>query len=338
MTQHARTNTVAVSYLQALLDYGQARGLAREVIAGKGNFQLDEREGRLSEAACAALFDHTATLLKDDHLGLHVGERIRPGHYGVLGYVAMNCATLGEALQGLQRYQRLVIDLGPVGIEQADADLVLSWRPDSERPFRQLAECNLAGLITFARWISGSSTSPRRIDFNYPAPAILDEHRRVFGCELRFNEPCYRLWLPREWLSARLIQPDPEMRALMLRLAEKQMFSLTQGSDDVLVKARGLIARQLSNGDPELAGVASALALSPRSLQRKLQEAGLSFTQVVDEVRRELAERYLADPKLDLTDVAFLLGFSEQSAFNRAFRRWTGQPPQQWRKASNQLS
>ncbi len=329
MTRHA--NTVSIGYLQALLDYAQVQGLAADALLAGHKLDLADREARLTEAQGAELFDRAAALLKDPALGLHVGERIRPGHYGVLGYVTMNCATLAEALQALQRYQRLVIDLGPVELAQSGADIVLTWRPDTERPFRQLAEFNLAGLITFARWISGRAGSPRRIDFNYAAPKDLAEHKRVFGCELKFDQPCYRLHLSADWLGAKLIQPDPEMHALMLRLAEKQMFSLTQGSDDVLAKARGLVAQQLARGGAELPAIAGQLALSPRSLQRRLQESDLSFSALVDEVRRELAERYLADATLELADVAFLLGFSEQSAFNRAFRRWTGKTPQQWR-------
>lgn len=332
MTQHAKANTVSVSYLQALFDYAQARGLARErLLEGRPLDNLGDREARIAEADAAALFERAAVLLQDDALGLHAGERIRPGHYGVLGYAAMNCSTLGEALFCLERYQRLVIDVGTVGFEQRGDDTLLSWPPDPEPLFRQLAEFNFAGLRTFTRWISGSAAGPRRLDFNYPAPVCLDEHRRVFGCELHFDQPCYRLWAPREWLAAPLIQPDPEMRALMLRLAEKQMFSLARGGEDTLSRARSLVARHLSRVDVELSLIAGGLAMSPRSLQRALQDAGLNFSQLVDQVRRELSERYLADRGLDLTDVAFLLGFSEQSAFTRAFKRWTGLAPSQYR-------
>lgn len=335
MTEHDSpskpVNTASVAYLRALLDYTQARDLPVERLLSGQLIELQDKDARLTEAACAGLFDRAATLLADDALGLHVGETIRPGHYGVLGYLAMNCATLGEALARLNRYQALVLDIGPMQVSSVTDALRLSWNPDSVQPYRQLAEFNLCGLVTFARWISGRDDRPRRIEFNYPAPADQAEHERVFGCELLFERPCYAITLPVEWLSRPLAQPDPAMRTLMLRLAEKQMLGLAR-SDDPLARARGLIAQQLSEGDLTLAQLARQLDMNPRTLQRRLKDEGLGYTQLVDSVRHQLAERYLADPELDLNDLAYLLGFSEQSAFQRAFKRWKGQSPGAWRR------
>ncbi len=323
LTAHA--NTASVSYLRGLLDYVQSRGLSAERLLEGRQINLEDRDARLPESECAALFDRAAALLKDDAIGLHAGEQIRPGHYGALGYVAMNCATLGEALNGLRRYHALVLDVGPMEQAMENGQLVLSWDPDVAEPFRQLAEYNLAGLVTFARWISGSRNNPLRIDFTYAAPVDLGEHQRVLGCPLRFSQDRYRLLMSVDWLAQPLIQPDAAMRAMMEQLAERHMQSLTRG--DAISDARAAIARQLGEGDVELNAIAAQLHLSARTLQRKLQEANLSFTQLVDDVRRELAERYLADAKLDLVDIAFLLGYSEQSAFTRAYKRWTGRAP-----------
>lgn len=318
-------NTASISYLRGLLDYVQARGVTPEQLLDSRQVNLDARDARLPESECAALFDRAAALLKDDAIGLHAGEQIRPGHYGALGYVAMNCATLGEALAGLRRYHALVLDIGPMQQTMEDGQLCLSWNPDVEHPFRQMAEYNLAGLVTFARWISGRANNPLRIDFTYAAPADLSEHQRVLGCPLRFSQDRYRLLMAMDWLAQPLIQPDASMRAMMEQLAERQMQSLARG--DAIADARAAIARRLGEGDVELNAIASQLHLSARTLQRKLQDASLSFTQLVDDVRRELAERYLADTTLDLVDIAFLLGYSEQSAFTRAYKRWTGRAP-----------
>jgi len=331
MTERAKANTVSVAYLHALFDYTRSQGLADSVLLDGLRLQLQDRDARLSEAAAAELFDRAAALLGDAALGLHAGERIRPGHYGVLGYMAMNCATLGQTIDYLRRYQALVIDLGEVGVTASGNSVVFAWAPDEERPLRQLAEFNWAALISFMRWISGREGAPLWIEFNYPAPAQLAEHRRLFACELRFDQPCYRLALPLEWLRAPLIQPDAAMREAMLRLAEQQLLALPRG-DGLLPRARSLIARRLSEGPLELAWVARQLAVSPRTLQRALQDEGQSFSGLVDEVRRQLAERLLGDPGLGVVDLAFLLGFSEQSAFQRAFKRWTGATPGAYRR------
>jgi AraC-like DNA-binding protein len=325
LTSHATGNTASVSYLRGLLDYVQARGVTPEQLLDGRKINLEARDARLPEHECAALFDRAATLLNDDAVGLHAGEQIRPGHYGALGYVAMNCATLGEALTGLRRYHALVLDIGPMQQTMENGQLCLSWNPEVEHPFRQMAEYNLAGLITFSRWISGRKNNPLRIDFTYPAPNKLAEHERILGCPLRFSQDRYRLLLSMEWLALPLIQPDAAMRMMMEQLAERQMQTLTRG--DAIADTRSAIARRLGEGDVELVAIARQVNLSSRTLQRKLQDAKLSFTQLVDDVRRELAERYLADAKLDLVDIAFLLGYSEQSAFTRAYKRWTGRAP-----------
>jgi len=326
-----RTATVAVSYLQALFDYLRLRQVDGAEILQAERIDFSDRDARVSEALAAELFNRAATRLADDALGVHAGELIRPGHYGVVGYVGMACNTLGEALLCQQRYQAMVLDIGSLPPQSRGDELRLAWHPDDQGlHYRQLAEFNLAALLSFARWITGQALAPRRIEFPYPAPARLDEQRRVFACPLRFDAPCYGLVLPLAWQALPLIQPDPAMRALMDRLAAKQMLELRRG-DDPVSQARRLLARELSRGEATLERLAAALHFSPRTLQRKLQEQGLSFSQLLDEVRRELAERYLADPGFDLTDLAFLLGYSEHSAFTRAFKRWTGRSPAEHR-------
>lgn len=337
MTECVKPNTVSPAYLQALFDYTRSRSLPDALLLNGLQLNLQDSDARCSETDAATLFDRAAMLLGDDALGLHVGECIRPGHYGVLGYVAMNCSTLGQTLDYLRRYQALVVDLGGVDITIDSDSIILTWAPDEGQPLRQLAEFNWAALISFMRWISGRDGAPLRIDFNYPAPAQLDEHRRLFACELRFDQPCYQLVLPLDWLSAPLIQPDATMHAAMLRLAEKQLLALPRDAG-ILSRARSLIATRLSEGPVELAWVACQLAVSTRKLQRMLQDEGLSFRGVVDEVRRELAKHYLADASLDVIDLAFLLGFSEQSAFQRAFKRWTGCTPGDYRRQSKRES
>jgi len=327
-----RHSTVAVSYLQALFDYLRLRQVpAGEILRGEV-LDLGDRDARVAEERAAGLFNRAAERLADEAIGLHAGEHIRPGHYGVVGYLSMACTTLGEAMLYLQRYQAMVVDVGALPMEVRGDEAWLGWRPDDQSHyFRQMAEFNLAALLTFIRWICGQPLLPRRIEFPYPAPAGLDEQRRVFGCPLRFDAECYRLVVPLAWRELPLIQPDPAMRQLMDRLAEKQLLSFRRADDDLVGQARRQLAQRLPEGEASLEHLAAALKVSPRSLQRRLQDQGLSYSQLLDEVRRELAERYLEEASLDLTDLALLLGYSEQSAFTRAFKRWTGTAPAEYR-------
>ncbi len=311
--------STAVSYLLALFDYLRLRQIDATELQRSLNVDLNDRDARVSELEAAELFNRAAVLAQDPDLGVHVAEHIRPGHYGVLGYVAMACTTLGEAMLAQQRYQGLVITVAPVDVRIDAEAIVLSWNRSTDLRYRQLAEFNLAGMLTFVRWITGQAISPLGVDFTYEAPQRLDEQRRVFACPIRFRQDSYRMIVPKSWQGLGLIQPDPAMRQLMDRLAQQQLLTLTR-TDDPLVRARRLIAQRLGDGELELSHVASALHVSPRTFQRKLQEHGESFTQLVDGVRKEMAERYLEDASLSLTDIAFLLGYSAQSAFARAAR------------------
>lgn len=336
MTAHAiaADPTVAVRYLGALPDYLRRRNVDPAAIAALAGLAALDRDARVREREAAAWFQAAADHLGDDALGLHVGEQIRPGHYGALGFAAMSCTTLGEALVCQQRYQALILDIAPAAISDDGTRLTLSWRPDSDASYRQLAECNFAGMLCFIRWLTGRPLQPLRVDLTYSQPAETGEHRRVLGPELRFGADAYRIVIPRDWLSLPLLQPDPAMRAQMQHRAEQQLAALqtrdaAQDARDteLIDRARQLIAARLSYAPVDLAWVATQLPTSVRTLQRQLQAQGTSFTQLVDAVRADLADRYLADPSLDLTDIAFLLGYSEHSAFTRAYRRWTGHAP-----------
>jgi AraC-like DNA-binding protein len=148
-----------------------------------------------------------------------------------------------------------------------------------------------------------------------------------------FSQADNALVFPRRLLSTPLGQADAEVRRLFDGYAERLLVELRQGHS-VLDRARESLAAQLAAEGPDLERLAAALALSPRTLQRRLREAGLSFSQLVDETRQQLVLHYLRDPALELADIAFLVGFSEPGSLARAFRRWTGQSLGEYRRPS----
>lgn len=157
--------STAVSYLLALFDYLRLRQIDATELQRSLNVDLNDRDARVSELEAAELFNRAAVLAQDPDLGVHVAEHIRPGHYGVLGYVAMACTTLGEAMLAQQRYQGLVITVAPVDVRIDAEAIVLSWNRSTDLRYRQLAEFNLAGMLTFVRWITGQAISPLGVDF-----------------------------------------------------------------------------------------------------------------------------------------------------------------------------
>ena len=320
----------AASYLGILADWLRTHGhdgtpLYREVAA------IADRGERVPRSVYDALLDRAAAEAGDTNIGLHVGESIRPGHYGVAGYVAMNCATLGEALKQHLRYQALVVDTAQAVVETEADEVRLCWGASRTKPHRQAAEANLSGWINFVRWVAATPITPRRVEFRHAEPADTREHRRIFGCPILFSRARHAIAFDPALLKLPLARPDEEVRQLMELHAQRLLQGLAE-ADDAVSRARAYIVNRLSTGELTLTDVAAHLQMTERALQRKLQAENLTFRTLLDEVRRDQAQRLLKNPAFSVGDAAFLLGFSEQSAFQRAFRRWTQLSPGAFRR------
>lgn len=336
-------SSVSVAYLQGLVDYLARLGIEPAQLLALAQLSpeiLAQRDQRIAASTYLDLLGQGVRLSGDDCLGLHLGEAIRPGYYGVLGYLIMSCPTLADALHRQARYAALVGNLGHIELEdwpQGDSPeplVVHRWTPLLPQQQRQIAEETLAGWVTFGRWVTGLDEPPLEVHFQHPALADTREHQRLFRCPVKFAQPQNALIFPKRLLTLPLGQADAQVRLMLDAYADRRLSEIEQGHS-VLDRARALLARQLPEQGLELEQLAAQLALSPRTLQRRLREAGLSFSQLVDETRQQLVLHYLRDPALELADIAFLVGFSEAGSLARAFRRWTGQTPAEYRRQHN---
>ena len=179
---------------------------------------------------------------------------------------------------------------------------------------------------------TGVGFAPRRVTFTHRAPLDVGEHERVFGCPVRFEEERNRLLIGRAAWEAPTSGAHPGVLRVLSEHADLLLERLPRGPD-LVERTRRAIAGRLRGGDPSLEGVARELAMSERSLQRHLREHGYTFNALADEVRETTARLYLQQPDIALAEIAYLLGFADQSAFNRAFKRWTGVTPLAHRNA-----
>ena len=263
---------------------------------------------------------------------LAIGTGVQPHHLGVLGYLVLATDTLGEAMLAYQRYERLFygVNLAEVVINGDDAEL--RW-PAASVPLGQLADgAAIAAMMTFLRR-QMSSPAPTRVTFvGAPQrPGDAEAYARFFECPVQFNDTHVRVRFPTRLLATPMPHRDPALRALLDRQAQALLTALpdTDAFDRAL---RQTLPRLLTDGRAGLPDMARALHMSSRTLQRRLGEHGVSWQGFLDHARSGLAIEYLADHTLTLSDVALLLGFSEQSAFTRAFRRWHGVTPGRWRR------
>jgi AraC-like DNA-binding protein len=289
--------------------------------------------GFIPTADFALVLEEAAAATGDDCFGLHFGARFNPKDVGPLAYVILHSPTIGAALANAARYLS-VHNQGAATTYVREPPLaylqhVLAGVPADRR--RQHAEYSLALALRTIRLMAGSTWSPVEVQFEHKAPADSAEHVRVFGAPVTFGCATTAFVVDLEFADRQVPAADARLYPILTQYLD-DMLAAMPPEDTLLASVRHAVGEALRHGKPELATVARGMAFGTRTLQRRLTDAGLDFKTLVDDTRHRLALRYLADPRNTLAEVAYLLGYSETSAFNRAFRRWTGSTPLRHRR------
>lgn len=304
-----------------------AAGLSTEDLADNGR--------RIPSEAHERLLQHLMQVSSDPLFGLHSARFVQPGSWSVLGYITMNCATLGEAMSRIVPYEKLVGDMGVSRVEAAADHVKLIWscRHQATEIRRHMVENVLASWLLYARWIADMQRSPSEVWFEHSQPDGVEtaDYEELFGCPVRFDQACNALLVPLAYLAVPLRQAD----ANLLRTLEEHALALMAGLDDdepLPRRVKNALRLLLKDGLPRKERVAEKFDMTVRTLQRHLQHAGTSYQQILDELRQELAEHYLLRSDLAIQDIASYLGFTESRSFHRSFKGWTGQTPGEFRE------
>ena len=281
----------------------------------------------------ARLFMLVLLRSQDPAMGFEMGRQVKARSYQVLGYLIFSSTNLGEAIHRLMRFEKLAGNLGATTLEpQEDGRVRLVWHcPIEGEPARYLTEAAITGWVTFARQLVEEHASPLGVFFRHAAQAETQRYEAHFECPVTFGARFDGVEIPEAFLALPLVNADPGLAAMM----EREASSLLADYDiqtNLINATRQEIYRQLADGEPTVEQVAARLGLAERTLQSRLRKQDCSFQEVLDGLRRSLAAIYIRDRGLSLTDIALLLGFSEQSSFTRAYRRWHGQSPAQARQ------
>lgn len=287
-------------------------------------------DSRMPLAEWIALLDLVAEVDHRPALGLAIGSRVQPRHAGVMGYLGLSCDTVGEALLRFERYHRLVYDGNPIQLDMSPAGVSISWGIVQGRPGQLADETAIAAFATITRMLMDHPASAQRVEFVNTPPADLKPYEEFFQCPVSFGHARTTVTFSADYLGMPIRYRDPALRALLEQQAEALLRTLPE-DDDFEHALKQALVKSLHNGEPTLEVVASSLHISSRTLQRRLAERNIQFHGLLEATRLALAREYLGNPNLSLTEIALLLGYSEQSAFNRAFKRWTGQTPKQAR-------
>jgi AraC-like DNA-binding protein len=266
----------------------------------------------------------------DPALGLHAGERIESADFGVIHHAVRNSPDLRRALLGMARYIRLLDDNVECVLVEADERCLWEYHNLVPSPLDAVNDFQVAAGLRSIRAILGFRVAPLEVHLRHAAPTSEREYARFFGAPVRFDCEHNALVFPRVLLDRPLSLGNAELAHAFVRQAERLLEQLTQ-SDSIEGRVRQLLLKRLDEGNLHIAETARELHMSPATLRRRLAESGTTHSALLDETRRQIALQHVGDGRLSVGEVAFLLGFSSQSAFGKAFRRWVGSSPQEYR-------
>lgn len=326
---------------RSVLQYAAFRGLNIDSLCntvGLDPVVLTLPDQRIPRSIQHALWQEVVKQTGDENVGLHLGEAFSLGNYGIAGYVLLNCQTLAGVFEKFCRYTCLFCQGVQTQISTSDGMAFFDCNsvpevvpdPNLLEESRYDTESTFVSALTAIKALTGKSLRPSVVWFRHQLPADVSEYERIFQTELKFSMPVNRLVFDATCLNWSVLSSNASLLTLFEQQAEAMLGELN-GGDRYTQKVAQVIVRKLKGELPTVDAVASELAISTRQLQRELKAEGISFQKLLDQVRQELALRYLKDPTVPIHGIAFLLGFSEPSAFNRAFKRWTGKTPGSYR-------
>ncbi len=331
--------TVAASNVRYLVDYAVRRGLGREEVLHR--FEIDpaglaDVDGRVPLATYVRLWQELPALTDDPDMPLHVLESAMVAEPPLALLVFQSAPDLGTALRALVRYERLNFDVAdePLSALVEDGPLVHVVLDDARAAFVPPSGAVLdsfRGMMTVARMATQHPIEAVQIQLRHPWPADPARYEAALFGPIEFAMPRDRLTLRREDLNRPHPLASRVLAALVTDHAERKLSAMSAG-EDLWARVRAAIRDGLPAAAVGLSEISAAVDLSPRTLQRRLREGGTSLRELVDEQRRQIALRRVCDDRTSLTEVALLLGFSELSVFSRAFVRWTGCSPREYRR------
>jgi AraC-like DNA-binding protein len=324
--------TVLPVATRALVEACARLGLDTDALLARSGLDralLADPDARIDAGRADAVWREAYALADDPALALHAAQQTPFGAFRVLDYLGASGGSLGEGLRRVAAYFPLVDPRAALAVEEEDGAVALAFRGTGTELPPPAQEYTLAILASRVRHVAPGAALAVRLAF--PRPADAREHARVFGAEPVFGAAVAALVLPRADWNAPTCTGDPTLFAALDAHAHTLLERASPQAGEA-ARVREALDSEPPGREPSLASVARHLGTSPRTLQRRLGAERTSFAALVDEVRRARAVAYLDSRDVSIAEVSWLLGFAEQSAFTRAFRRWTGEAPTAWRR------
>lgn len=320
-----------LSAFNALLGEGIDRALLEEE-AGLTRQALEDPDIRIPVTVWNRFLEKGQAWTKNPAFALHLGERISHARMSVVGHVVFNSRTAGEGIRQYIRFIKLANEGDRVDlVEQGDSVAVVYSTEDPVFESHLAMERNFSLAVSRLRHYTRTNVSPVRVDFRHPESTYTDEYLRVFRAQVLFNQEQNRLVFHKSALDLKIGKRSAHLYSGLVHYAESLLGKLLR-RQPVTRKARQWIVKFLPEGEVDIETIAARMHMSRQTLYRKLKKEGTSFKALLDTTRKSQARKYLAQNDRSISEIAFFLGFSQISSFNRAFKRWYGKNPSEYRE------
>jgi AraC-like DNA-binding protein len=330
-----RKPTTSITHISSLFTILESQGIdvkAFLVDAGVDPSILKSPENRLTWEMVQMLTHRAVQITGDAYFGLHQGEEM-VGFSNILGHILVNCQTLGEALEKLLKFHKILYE-GCDIIVGMEGEYLVTEYAFHEQKFnndKQLADYWMSCSYSYAKQLTGKQIDLIEVRFKHDAPTDISEYNRIFNCKLEFGSSMNALVGDSEISNIPIREPNKKLLSVFEKYAKEVLSKQTEKST-YTKKVGSWITKMLGEKVPQINMIASKLSISTRSLQIKLKKEGTTYSEILDQIRKETASYYLKSENISIAEISYLLGFSEPSVFHRTFKRWTNHSPGEYRK------
>jgi len=288
----------------------------------------------LEEYYC--LLDSAIDMTGDPYFGLHMGETSNTEDLSIFGYIISSCHTIRDAFEKVGKYYGMIGSLLYIYIQIEGDRVKIVYDMRKHFPNKCIRHCIETGLLNFYNMVRNIASRPvaiREVWMKSEPPENISEYNRIFNCPVLFNQPVSALVFPSKILDIPLRYPNPTLLALLEHHANSFLSKIDE-NDYLSRKISLLLFKKIQGERSTIEDIADNLGMSVRNIQHILKKEGITFREIYNNVRKELAKSYLAEKHYTIDDISYLLGFSEPSVFRKAFKAWTGMTPGNFRSSS----
>ncbi|MHB8075484.1 AraC family transcriptional regulator [Desulfosporosinus fructosivorans] len=332
-------SSISVTKMSTVFNFFEVNGIKREKALetiGISPSILESPDNRLTADEVYKILQEAMRLANNESIGLYLGELLSKGFSNILGYVLMNCRTLGDASEKYCRYEKIVDEtsITDVRIEGSFAIVSITTIDRILLNNRQFSDYKISGLLSYIKMLTGKSINLNEVHFTHRKPKDISEYKRIFQCPVYFEKQVSALVFDNLLLNLPIIEPNNNLLDLFEKKAQETI-ELYDGDETYSKKVTRIILKEMNRDMPSIKVVARKLAISVRSLQTYLNKEQTSFTKISNDIRKDIALQCLNDNNASIDEIAYIIGFSEASAFHRAFKKWTSLTPSEFRVAAH---